>query len=178
MNNVKPEIHQSISDDVKKELDSEKKNFSFKDLILIFSIVGSTIGTIIALTTTDVIGNLSKNVIKPFINLTIGAIMPFDKLSFTINNQSFSFGPVVEELLNFTIILFVLFMIFKHFFFTLISDAIDDKKAGGKVAEKQNTEIINELVLINDKLQKSNDNLLKTVELQKQYFPANYNNIV
>jgi large-conductance mechanosensitive channel len=145
-------IVEEINLDVKKEIEEATKKFNLRDLIVMFSVIGSSLGTIMALNTTNVIKEFSKNIINPLIDLTIGQILPFNSFKFTIKNVTISFGSFLYELANLLVVLLILYLVLKYVFDALIADAIEDKQTSTKIFQKQNDKIITVLHNINKKL--------------------------
>jgi hypothetical protein len=83
---LKNKIEKKITDSVEKELEVESK-FNLKDVILMFSIIGGTIGTTIALGSNELAKSLSENIINPFLDLTITRTFGLDYLKIKIGGS-------------------------------------------------------------------------------------------
>ena len=182
------DIIKEININVKKDITKVNSEFKFKNLIILFSIIGSCVGTAIALSTANIMKEITKSIISPLIDLTIGQLLPFHLLKFTVSGKIFSFEKILYELSSFGILLLIIYLVFKYFLKDIISSAIEDKHSGSIKTEKQNNAMIKVLHSIDNKLSaKSRTEIpnqldeihssIKTISEQNtQYIPYSYAN--
>ena len=112
-------------------------------LLANFNIIELMIGTALALSFNDIIKYVVDSVIFPVIGIII-AKENLESLSFTIRNQKIRVGLLLSAIVKFLIIIYILYVLYKKFFNTLIDKII-------KIRGKDDQQIINQLKLLNKK---------------------------
>jgi large conductance mechanosensitive channel len=75
-------------------------------------VVGLAIGFIIGAATGAVVASLVKNLINPLIAMIFGK-PDLSSMTFTINNAVFNYGTFINALIDFIVILLVIYLLFK-----------------------------------------------------------------
>jgi large conductance mechanosensitive channel len=101
-------------EEAKKEGDAKKKKglAGFVEFIRKQGVVGLAIGFIIGVATATVVTALIGDFINPVIGLIIGQAN-LDTLTFTVSNATFNYGHFISVLINFAVILAVIYFGFK-----------------------------------------------------------------
>ena len=72
--------------------------------------------------------SLSENIINPILDLTIKKLFFHKIFRFKIGNSTICIDKFLYQILNFMIILLIIYLIIKYVFRTLIIDTIKNKK--------------------------------------------------
>ncbi|MHB9774503.1 MULTISPECIES: large-conductance mechanosensitive channel protein MscL [Lacticaseibacillus] len=84
----------------------------FRDFIMRGNVLDLAVGVIIGGAFTAVVTSLTKNLINPIISMFVGKA-DLSKLYFTILNAKFTYGSFLNDVINFLITAFVVFIIVK-----------------------------------------------------------------
>jgi large conductance mechanosensitive channel len=84
----------------------------FLDFIRKQGVIGLAIGFIIGAATGALVSSLVKNLVNPIIAAIFGK-PDLSSLTFTINNAVFNYGAFLNALIDFVIILLVVYLLFK-----------------------------------------------------------------
>lgn len=84
----------------------------FRDFIMRGNVLDLAVGVIIGGAFTAVVTSLTKNLINPIISMFVGKA-DLSKLYFTILNAKFTYGSFLNDVINFLITAFVVFLIVK-----------------------------------------------------------------
>jgi large conductance mechanosensitive channel len=84
----------------------------FMDFIRKQGVVGLAIGFIVGVAVSGVVTSLVNDIINPFIGMIIGS-NNLERLTFTIGDAVFRYGSFIAVLINFVIILAVVYFGFK-----------------------------------------------------------------
>ena len=101
-------IEQKIKSKVEKELNQET-DFHFRDILLMFSIIGGVIGTTIALGSNELAKSLSDNIINPMLELFFSHTIGHNFLKITVQNVTFNIDKFIYQVLNFGLILLAIY---------------------------------------------------------------------
>jgi large conductance mechanosensitive channel len=85
---------------------------SFMEFVRKQGVVGLAVGFIVGLATAAVVTSLVESLINPIIGAILGK-GSLDTLTFTIGDAVFTYGAFIGVLINFVIILAVVYIIFK-----------------------------------------------------------------
>ncbi len=112
-------------EEAKIEAEAKKKKglAGFLEFIRKHGVVGLAIGFIVGVATATVVNALVSDFINPVIGLIVGKAN-LDTLTFTISNATFNYGHFISILINFMVILAVVYFGFK----ALRLDKLDLKK--------------------------------------------------
>lgn len=121
----------------------------FKKFIARGNVVDLAVGVVVGSAFSKIVSSLVDNIIMPLVGIIIGGI-DFTKLSFTIFNVTVQYGIFLQNIVDFLIIAFCIFMVVK--FINKITKK-DEKKETPKPA-KPNQEIL--LEEIRDLLKEQN----------------------
>lgn len=97
---------------------------SFMDFVREQGVVGLAVAFILGGAISAVIKSLVENIINPLVGLVLGNAEGLKEMSFMVGDAEIMFGSFVSALLDFVIIAFVVYCIFKK----LKLDKIDKKK--------------------------------------------------
>jgi len=84
----------------------------FREFIMRGNVLDLAVGVIIGGAFTAVVGSLTKNLINPILALFVGKTN-LDGLTFTILSAQFKIGAFLNDVINFLIVAFVVFLIVK-----------------------------------------------------------------
>lgn len=85
----------------------------FKNFIARGNVIDMAVGVIIGGAFSSIITSLVDNIIMPLIGLIIGGIN-FSTLAFTVGGAEVQYGMFIQNLVNFLIIAFVIFLIIRQ----------------------------------------------------------------
>lgn len=84
----------------------------FKEFIMRGNVVDLAVAVIIGAALNQMVTSLTKNLINPLLGLFVGKIN-FSYLSFTIGAAEFKIGNFINDIINFLITAFIIFIIVK-----------------------------------------------------------------
>lgn len=84
----------------------------FVEFIRKQGVVGLAIGFIVGLATAAVVNSLVKDLINPLIGLIVRS-QNLDTLAFHLGKATFTYGAFISALINFVVILAVIYLLFK-----------------------------------------------------------------
>lgn len=121
----------------------------FKEFILRGNVLDLAVGVIIGTAFTGLVTSLVNNIFNPFIGLftSSGALA---HMEFTIGKAKFSYGAFLNDVINFIIVAFVLFLIIKT-----INKLFPTKKEEDEIKEEKINEELQTLREIRDLLKAS-----------------------
>ena len=102
-----------------------KKNMiqEFMDFMQKFGVIGLAIAFIIGQASSKLITALVTDMITPLIGLAMPETGDLKAIVFTIGNSTFSYGDLIANLIDFLIIAFVVFILYKQLSkFKLVED--------------------------------------------------------
>lgn len=103
----------------------------FRDFIMRGNVLDLAVGVIIGGAFTAVVTSLTKNLINPIISMFVGKA-DLSKLYFTILNAKFTYGSFLNDVINFLITAFVVFIIVKT-----VNRIMPSKKTDAPVVSKE-----------------------------------------
>ena len=107
------------------ESPSQKKNMiqEFMDFLQKFGVIGLDIAFIIGQASSKLITALVTDIVTPLIGLVMPETGDLKTMAFTIGKSTFSYGDLVANLIDFLIIAFVVFILYKQLSrFKLVED--------------------------------------------------------
>lgn len=101
-----------MKEEEKKE--ETKKGFiqEFKEFINRGSVVDLAVGVVIGGAFTAIVNSLVNDIISPLIGLILGGIN-FGSLSFTVKDATVGYGNFIQNVINFLIVAFAIFVVVK-----------------------------------------------------------------
>src|SRR5215213_409780 len=84
----------------------------FREFAIKGNVIDLAIGVIIAGAFGKIVTALTESVIMPLISMLVGK-RDFTQIAFTVNNTEFPVGRLIQAIIDFILIAFVLFMIIK-----------------------------------------------------------------
>ncbi|WP_225047696.1 large-conductance mechanosensitive channel protein MscL [Lacticaseibacillus kribbianus] len=103
----------------------------FRDFIMRGNVLDLAVGVIIGGAFTAVVTSLTKNLINPIISMFVGKA-DLSKLYFTFLNAKFTYGSFLNDVINFLITAFVVFLIVKT-----VNRIMPSKKPDAPVVSKE-----------------------------------------
>lgn len=100
-----------MGEDINKEA---KKSFiqEFKDFINKGSVIDLAVGVVIGGAFTAIVNSLVNDIITPLIGLIMGGV-DFGGLSVTIGDATIKYGNFIQNIINFLIVAFAIFVVVK-----------------------------------------------------------------
>lgn len=134
----------------KKEIKEKRKGFikEFKEFIQKGNVMDMAVGVIIGSAFGKIVSSLVDDVLMPLIGILIGGI-DLSNLTITIKDATIKYGLFINNIINFLIIAFSIFIMVK------IINKITRKKEAPKPAPKKSDEVLL-LEEIRDELKKKN----------------------
>ena len=134
------------------EIISEFKKFIYKG-----NVVDLAVGVVIGGAFSKIVSSLVNDIIMPIIGILIGGI-DFTSLTLKINNATIKFGLFFQNIIDFLIIAFCIFMVIK--FINKLDELTIKKIKKEETKETKKEEIVSEEILllrsINDNIKKAN----------------------
>lgn len=88
-----------------------------------FGVIGLAIAFIIGAASSKLVSSFVSDLINPLIGLILQDVGDLNKLSFTINNSTFTYGNFIANIIDFLIIALVVFVLYKQLSrFKLVED--------------------------------------------------------
>ncbi|WP_125570362.1 large-conductance mechanosensitive channel protein MscL [Lacticaseibacillus songhuajiangensis] len=112
----------------------------FRDFITRGNMLDLAVGVIIGGAFTALVGSLTTNLINPLLSLFIGKT-DLSKLSFTILSAKFPIGNFLNDVINFIIMAFVVFLLVKAVNKILRKPAPEEAAPAGQSEQELLTEI-------------------------------------
>jgi large conductance mechanosensitive channel len=103
----------------------EKKGMlqEFVKFLQTFGVIGLAIAFVIGAASSKLVSALVTDLINPLIGLALQDVGDLKKLSFTVVNSTFAYGDFIANLIDFMIIAFVVFVLYKQLSrFRLVED--------------------------------------------------------
>ena len=129
----------------------------FKKFISKGNVVDLAVGVVIGGAFSKIVSSLVNDIIMPIIGILIGGI-DFTSLTLKINNATIKFGLFFQNIIDFLIIAFCIFMVIK--FINKIDELTIKKIKKEETKETKKEEIVSEEILllrsINDNIKKAN----------------------
>lgn len=107
------------------EKPAERKGIiqDFARFLQTFGVIGLAIAFVIGAASSSLISSLVSNIINPFIGLALQDVGDLSQLTFTINKSTFAYGSFIASVIDFIIIAFVVFLLYKQLSrFRLVED--------------------------------------------------------
>ncbi len=107
------------------EQPQEKKGMiqEFIKFLQTFGVIGLAIAFIIGAASSKLVSALVTDLINPLIGLALQDVGDLKKLSFTVVNSTFAYGDFIANIIDFLIIAFVVFILYKQLSrFKLVED--------------------------------------------------------
>jgi len=123
-----------------------------ENILANFNIIELMIGTALAISFNDIIKYVVDSVIFPVIGMIL-SIDNLENVTIVLKNQKIQIGLLMSAILKFSIIILVLYLLYKIFFTDLINKII-------KIRRKSDQQIINQLKLLNEIEKKENEDRL------------------
>ena len=96
-----------------KEKETKKSFFQeFKDFINRGSVVDLAVGVVVGGAFTTIVNSLVNDIITPLIGLIMGGV-DFSNLSLTVKDASVNYGNFIQNIINFIIVAFAIFVVVK-----------------------------------------------------------------
>jgi large conductance mechanosensitive channel len=98
------------------EQPQEKKGMiqEFIKFLQTFGVIGLAIAFIIGAASSKLVSALVTDLINPLIGLALQDVGDLKKLSFTVVNSTFAYGDFIANIIDFLIIAFVVFILYKQ----------------------------------------------------------------
>lgn len=129
----------------------------FKKFISKGNVVDLAVGVVIGGAFSKIVSSLVNDIIMPIIGILIGGI-DFTSLTLKINNATIKFGLFFQNIIDFLIIAFCIFMVIK--FINKLDELTIKKIKKEETKETTKEEIVSEEILllrsINDNIKKAN----------------------
>lgn len=129
----------------------------FKKFISKGNVVDLAVGVVIGGAFSKIVSSLVNDIIMPIIGILIGGI-DFTSLTLKINNATIKFGLFFQNIIDFLIISFCIFMVIK--FINKLDELTIKKIKKEETKETKKEEIVSEEILllrsINDNIKKAN----------------------
>jgi large conductance mechanosensitive channel len=107
------------------EQPQEKKGLiqEFVKFLQTFGVIGLAIAFVIGAASSKLVTALVTDLINPLIGLAMQDVGDLKKLSFTVVNSTFAYGDFIANVIDFLIIAFVVFILYKQLSkFKLVED--------------------------------------------------------
>ncbi len=107
------------------EQPKEKKGMlqEFIRFLQTFGVIGLAIAFVIGAASSKLVSALVTDFINPLIGLALQDVGDLKKLSFTVVNSTFAYGDFIANIIDFLIIAFVVFILYKQLSrFKLVED--------------------------------------------------------
>lgn len=147
----KNKIEAKLDKDVEIDLRTNDA-FDINQVLIIFSIVGVTIGTAVGNNANELLKNVTLNIINPILDIIFSGSINNGFMTLNIKNNNIYIGKFLYQLIGFLVTLAIIYLILKYLLRDLVKDSIKNKKISSTTEKKQNTEIINKLDDINNTL--------------------------
>lgn len=79
-----------------------------------FGVIGLAIAFIIGQASSKLITSIVQNLINPFIGLILPEVDELNDVSVTLGDSTFSYGEVLANTIDFLIIAFIIFLVYKQ----------------------------------------------------------------
>ncbi|MGQ0772142.1 MAG: large conductance mechanosensitive channel protein MscL [Nitrososphaerota archaeon] len=98
------------------EKPAEKKGLiqEFIGFLQTFGVIGLAIAFVIGAASSKLVSALVTDLINPLIGLALQDVGDLKKLSFTVNTSTFAYGDFIASIIDFLIIAFVVFILYKQ----------------------------------------------------------------
>ncbi|MFY9300094.1 MAG: large conductance mechanosensitive channel protein MscL [Candidatus Nitrosotenuis sp.] len=103
----------------------EKKGMlqEFVKFLQTFGVIGLAIAFVIGAASSKLVSALVTDLINPLVGLALRDVGDLKKLSFTVVNSTFAYGDFIANVIDFLIIAFVVFILYKQLSrFKLVED--------------------------------------------------------
>lgn len=144
-------IEKTVQEDVAKEL-SVNDNFSLNNVLITFSIVGVTVGTTLGFSINELMTQFNVNILSPILDALIKDTRVYRLLEPTINGSKVYLNLFIYQLISFSIILAIFYLIVKYSLKNLVRDTIKYNQSAAKTQQKQNVEVIKKLSDIKEQI--------------------------
>ena len=144
-------IEKTVQEDVAKEL-SVNDNFSLNNVLITFSIVGVTVGTTLGFSINELMTQFNVNILSPILDALIKDTRVYHLLEPTINGSKIYLNLFIYQLISFSIILAIFYLIVKYALKNLVRDTIKYNQSAAKTQQKQNVEVIKKLSDIKEQI--------------------------
>ncbi len=96
------------------EKNEDKKSFiqEFKEFINRGSVVDLAVGVVVGGAFTTIVNSLVNDIITPLLGLIMGGVN-FSNLSITVKDASVNYGNFIQNVINFVIVAFAIFIVIK-----------------------------------------------------------------
>ena len=95
----------------------------FVDFLQKFGVIGLAIAFVIGQASSKLITALVTDIVTPFIGLAMPETGDLKAMAFTVRNSTFSYGDLIANVIDFLIIAFVIFVLYKQLSrFKLVED--------------------------------------------------------
>ena len=95
----------------------------FVDFLQKFGVIGLAIAFVIGQASSKLITALVTDIVTPFIGLAMPETGDLKAMAFTVGNSTFSYGDLIANVIDFLIIAFVIFVLYKQLSrFKLVED--------------------------------------------------------
>lgn len=98
----------------------------FLDFLKKFAVIGTAIGILSGQAAKSLIDSLTTNLINPFIGLFLGKV-DLSSLFFEIGEAKFKYGMFLTDMINFLVVMGLIFLIVKFFINKFLSEADTSK---------------------------------------------------
>ena len=133
-----------INENVKKANESVKKGASeFKKFIMRGNVVDLAVGVVMGGAFSNIVTSLVNNIIMPIVGILIGGI-DFSELSFKVFNAEVKYGLFVQQVVDFLIIAFCIFLFVKAIN-SLDGKFKKEKKEEAVKEEKEEVKLLKEI---------------------------------
>lgn len=150
----KKSIEKKVEKDVEKDL-KDVDNFSFNDVLIVFSIVGITIGTAVGFGLNEVLASLSENILDPIISIFMGTGAVKNILSPSFGGVTLHVDKFLTQIITFALTIGIIYLILKYAMNPIVRDTIKFQRYSWTRQNKQNIEIIKNLEDLNKDIKRS-----------------------
>ena len=93
-----------------------KKSFiqEFVEFLEKFSVIGLAIAFVIGQAASKLISAFVNDIITPLVGLLTPNVGDLNKVQFTVGNSTFSYGDLISNVINFSIIAVIVFLAYKQ----------------------------------------------------------------
>lgn len=128
----------------KKDIKNGIKSFieEFKDFIRRGNVLDLAVAVIVGNAFSKIVNSLVNDIIMPLIGILIGGI-DFTKISVTLKDATISYGNFIQNIVNFLIIAFVIFLTVKF-----VNGLLKKKEKDDKVEKKEEVKVKTEEVIL------------------------------
>jgi large-conductance mechanosensitive channel len=139
-------IENTVEKNVEKDLE-DIDNFGLNDIVVIFSVVGITIGNTMGFSIDKLLSSVTDNILHPVLNALYGNKL--DWLTPQINGERIYLNKFINQLVTFSITSLLIYLIMRYALKSIVKDTMKYQRTSSTRQNRQNIEIIKNLNDIN-----------------------------